>query len=162
VRNRTAEEHIPRSVVIEDLPESRPAHEHHEDFHRRDPGHGARGILGELMSLIILLKDADAIDPSETAKEATPCSEHNEPCFEATIREVGGCRCSRKRRLLRCQVVLLQVSLGSDSRFGKNVSQGLLVLRFQAFQRMASWIVIAVRHSIGGIVHLFSVYRGRC
>lgn len=60
-----ADEHdVAGAVVVVEAADPAAAHEHERRLQRGDPGDCAGGIRGELVRLVVVLEDADAVDPA--------------------------------------------------------------------------------------------------
>lgn len=55
----------------------------------RDPCHDAWRIVAELMTRIVILKNANDIDPAKAGEQATESTQYYRPCFESSIWKVG-------------------------------------------------------------------------
>lgn len=73
------QEQKPRPIAIEDLAEQRRAGLHEENLKRRNPRHGAGGVVTQLVCLVVGLKDADACYPAEGGEETAPSPQAHHP-----------------------------------------------------------------------------------
>ena len=79
------------------------------------------------MRLIVILENAYAINPSETAKEAAPSSQYHSPCFKTSIGKVYRVGASSNRNFLRLGLSFFNVGVGDALRFGQDNSFGFVV-----------------------------------
>lgn len=63
VQERAPDQKVRRAIVVEDEACDRACGQHEEGLERRNPRHGAGAVLGQGRAHVIVLKDADAVDP---------------------------------------------------------------------------------------------------
>jgi hypothetical protein len=66
--------------------------EHEENLEGRNPRDGARRVVSKQVVLVVLLKDPNTVQPTETAKRRAPAAENHQPRDDASIRGRVGIR----------------------------------------------------------------------
>jgi len=59
-----------RTVIVVEKSNDWAGKKHDENFEGGDPCNCARGVMMELIRLVVALEDADTVDPSKGAKQA--------------------------------------------------------------------------------------------
>ena len=66
----TADQEPPRAEVVEEQADPWRHEQHEEDLGRDDPADGARAVFAQRARLVVVLEDADCVDPAEGDEEA--------------------------------------------------------------------------------------------